>query len=604
MRLALAIASLAILIVHGIVFYNQFFHRWERYQTAYFDQARALAANDAEKAEYDARRPRIEQIIVTAAGEGHVDRCTTCHIAMDDPRFKDHALPLKTHPYTKAMGDYERDGRWERRHKFSDFGCTTCHDGQGRGLQVHYSHGEDHYWPKPLLGYVTQENWRGEFKAGLTGTEYMESACAQCHTEENFAATPHVNRGRQLFFETNCYGCHRIEGLSDGTLGPDLSDAGEKFKIDYLWESMVDPRANSAVSFMPRFNLEDEGVKALVIFLKSRQGRNLSETSLDRFRAQLNQARTQPEQDEELMLEGEELAAHGRNAITNRACTACHKLGAEDGGIAPDLSYTGLMRDEGWLLDHFRNPRQTIPDSIMPAFRFTTGEFRAMTAYLLTLKNPPQAAEPADTYALLCARCHGGKGDGTGISAPYLDPAPRDLTKAAFMRSKPRERFLVSIMAGVPGTSMPGWGRALTEDRSGSLLDHVYASFVKEPPRQLSPRKVPESNPVSYSTESAARGEQIFVKRCAGCHGRKADGKGPNSLDILPRPRNLLNTAFVARTSDRRLFESILYGVQGTAMPPWIDYGLSHSDVGDVVNFIRGINQKGQRISNAGSQAR
>ena len=44
MRLSLAIASFVALIVHGIVFYDQFFHRWERYQTAYFDQARSARA--------------------------------------------------------------------------------------------------------------------------------------------------------------------------------------------------------------------------------------------------------------------------------------------------------------------------------------------------------------------------------------------------------------------------------------------------------------------------------------------------------------------------------------------------------------------------------
>jgi hypothetical protein len=41
---------------------------------------------------------------------------------------------------------------------------------------------------------------------------------------------------------------------------------------------------------------------------------------------------------------------------------------------------------------------------------------------------------------------------------------------------------------------------------------------------------------------------------------------------------------------DQRLFDSILYGVQGTAMPPWIDYGLTANDVGNIVNFIRSIN--------------
>jgi mono/diheme cytochrome c family protein len=111
---------------------------------------------------------------------------------------------------------------------------------------------------------------------------------------------------------------------------------------------------------------------------------------------------------------------------------------------------------------------------------------------------------------------------------------------------------------------------------------------------------VPDQNPVATSAASIKHGEDEFLQRCTGCHGRKADGKGPNSLDISPKPRNLLNSAFVAGLNDRRLFDSILYGVQGTAMPSWIDYGLSNNDVGDIVNFIRGINQKKGSQQNAG----
>ena len=69
MRLALAIGSLVILIVHGVVFYNQFFHKWENYQTAYFDQARSLAKSDVEKTSPEARSPRIEQRIITQFGD-------------------------------------------------------------------------------------------------------------------------------------------------------------------------------------------------------------------------------------------------------------------------------------------------------------------------------------------------------------------------------------------------------------------------------------------------------------------------------------------------------------------------------------------------------
>jgi sulfur oxidation c-type cytochrome SoxX len=589
MRLALAIASFVILIVHGVVLYDQFANRWERHQTAYFDQARSLAKRAEERAELDARSPHIEQVIVSSFGDAHVDRCTTCHIAADDPRFANYAQPLKTHPYSEAMGDVLQNGHWQRRHKFTDFGCTVCHDGQGRGLETHYSHGEDEFWPDPLLGYVTQANWRKDFGPHLKGKEYMEANCAQCHAVDNFAGTPNVTRGRKLFYAMNCYGCHKIDGLSEGTLGPDLTEAGKKFKIDYLWESIVEPRANLATSFMPKFNLNDADVKSLVIFLKSRRGVNFAETSLDRYKAHIENISV-------VIPPGTAGEKAGEQLIADRACTACHKLKDRDGGVAPDLTYEGLIRDGDWLMAHFRSPRARVPDSIMPTFRFPDDDFVRITSYLVSLKTPPARMNAADTYKALCARCHGEKGDGNGTVAWYIDPSPRDFTRPDFMNTKPRDRFVHSIQEGVAGTSMPAWGKALDDEQVNGVLAYVLQTFTREPEKSLKPRNLPDRNPVTTSSASVAHGEQIFLQRCTGCHGRKADGKGPNSGDILPHPRNLRNSWFVARLGDRRMMESILYGVQGTAMPSWIDYGFTQQDAGDIMNFIRSLNPK------AGSQ--
>jgi sulfur oxidation c-type cytochrome SoxX len=598
MRLALAIASFVILIVHGLVFYNQFFHKWERHQTAYFDQARAMAKTDTERAGLEGRSPRIEQIIVTRFGDNRVDRCTTCHIGNDDPRFKDHAQPLRSHPYSEELGDKLVNGKWERRHKFSDFGCTVCHDGQGRGLDTFDAHGEDHYWPSPMLGYVTQ-NWRADFKPRLKDKSLMQANCALCHTEDSFKGTPLVAQGRQLFFDKNCYGCHKIEGLSAGTLGPELSEVGKKFKPDYLWESIVEPRANSPTSFMPKFGLKDEEVKALVVFLKSRRGMNFSETSLDRYRASLNKGKAESPAAEGAVATtpkaepgaGVSLIALGDKLINDRSCLACHKLGNRDGGIAPDLSFEGLLKDETWTMRHFRDPRSRISDSIMPSFNFPDTEFQAMTAYLMSLKTPPVLNDPAGMYSTLCSRCHGDMGNGKGMISVYLDPYPRDLTKAGFMNSKTEERLMKSIREGVDGTSMPAWGRMLSDEQIRGVLDHIQKNYVKDARRPLKARQVPETNPVQAGADSFKRGEQIYLQRCTGCHGKKADGKGPNSLDIQPRPRNLRNADFMNSISDRRLFESILYGVQGSAMPPWVDYGLTQKDVGDLVNYLRSFNQ-------------
>ncbi len=600
MRLALATGAFVILIIHGLVFYKQFFHDWERNQYAYFDQARGLAKTEVERASVTGRSPRIEQLIVTSFGETRVDRCETCHIAADDPRFANYAEPLKTHPYSTALGDYQKDGRWERRHKFEDFGCTVCHDGQGRGLEPGYSHGEDPFWPDPLLGYITQPGWRKEYLPALKNKIYLEANCAQCHTEEGFSGTATVERGRKLFFANNCFGCHRIEGLSDGTLAPDLSEAGKKYKIDYLWGKIDDPRASSPTSFMPKFNLPDEDKRALVVFLKSRKGRNFSETEIQRFRlhltggAELVQANVKPVD----VRPGSERET-GEKLVSDRSCTACHKLGDRDGGIAPDLSFEGLMRDNDWIFEHFRNPRSRVPDSVMPSFRYTDAEFHAMSADLDSLQSAPPIGAPAETFHALCERCHGEKGDGRGKIAIYLDPSPRDLTKAAFINSKPVERLLHSVRYGVPGTSMPVWGKVLDEQQARAVLEYVFATFTKEPRHDVKPHNVPESNPVPSSAGSIARGEATFVRRCSGCHGKKADGKGPNSIDLLPRPRNLRNSWFVNAVEDRRLFDSILYGVQGTAMPAWIDYGLTNDNVGDVINFIRSMNRKSKETTYA-----
>ena len=595
-RWVLAVACIVVLMVHGLVFYEQYFNRWSRHQTAYFEQARSMARTDAERAALDERRPRIEQVIVTQFGESQVDRCTTCHIAIDDPRFQGHAQPLRSHPYSEALGDAQHNGRWERRHKFEDFGCTICHEGQGRGLDTFYAHGQDSFWPQPLLGYVTQANWNSEFKPKLLGKEYMQANCAQCHTEDNFSGTPLVERGRHLFFEKACYGCHRIEGLSNGMLAPDLTEVGKKYRIDFLWGHTVNPRAFQATSFMPKFDLTDDEIKALVIFLKSRRGMNFAETSLEKYRVRMQEVKAAPEALSRQSVSANS-AVQGEQLVFQRGCTACHRLGGPDGHVAPDLSFEGLVRDENWVLDHFRDPRSRIPDSIMPSFGFPENEFLSMTSYLKTRTTAPAVHSPEEVFKGICARCHGDKGDGKGMTYRYLDPAPRDLTKAAFMINKPEQRFLKSLQDGVPGTSMPPMARALSDDQRRAVLAYVFQSFVREPRAKVTGHKVPDRNPVAMSAESAARGEQTFLLRCAGCHGRKADGKGPNSLDISPRPRNLRNHAFVTSVDDRRMFDSILYGVQGTAMPPWIDYGLSQNNAGDLVNFIRSLNKPNEQVA-------
>lgn len=141
---------------------------------------------------------------------------------------------------------------------------------------------------------------------------------------------------------------------------------------------------------------------------------------------------------------------------------------------------------------------------------------------------------------------------------------------------------------------MAPWGGVLDEQAAGALVDWILADITQGSAAKRIERKVPQQNPVAYSRESAARGEAIFLNRCWGCHGKKADGHGPNAEDIVPRPRNLRNTPFLRSVTYARLHESIQYGVQGTAMPAaGFDFALDEKSIGDLINYIYSLNGLG-----------
>ena len=570
MRAALAIISIVVLAIHGVVFYNQFYARWQEHQSQYFEQAARLADSEAVRATLAARSPAIEQVIVRNFGPERVDRCTTCHIAVDDPRFAKADQPLRTHP--PVVG-----------HKFESFGCTICHNGQGRAVSAKGAHegGED--WPWPILP-----------------TPMIEANCVQCHAEAGWAHAPRVNLGRRLFFERACYTCHTIAGLSYGSIGPELSEVGRKRRYDYLLGKIEDPRATVPTSTMPKQDLTAEQRLALATFLVAQQGGNISHAPLAQF------VSTQRQRPGWLPLEGivgaeaariEALppVEKGAALLPQVGCLSCHKLDDQDGRVGPDLAWTHAQRERPWLMAHFVDPKSVVPGSVMPPYPLPEPIFEALSLYLLARPAPALPAEPAAQYKALCGRCHGDTGRGDGPIAAYLDPRPRDLTKAAFMRTKTRERLLASLENGVPGTSMAPWGRVLGAERSAALVDYVLESVVaRGGSAKVTKREVPATNPVPYSTASVAQGQAIFLDRCGGCHGKKADGHGPNAEDIVPRPRNLRNAPFVRAVAYGRLHESIQYGVQGTAMPAaGFDFSLDDQAIGDLVNFIYSLNGLG-----------
>lgn len=567
MRTALAILSVIVLALHGVLYYEELSPRWQEHQTEYFAEAAERSDNPTVRANLAARTPAIEQVIVRSFGTPRVDRCTTCHIAIDDPRFAADDQPLKTHPPIQG-------------HKFEAFGCTICHEGQGRAVDSHAAHEGGHDWPWPLAD-----------------KELIEANCVQCHTEPDWPHAPRVAAGRRLFFERACYTCHTISGLSYGSIGPELTEVGFKRRASFIREKIENPRASNPTSTMPRQDLTGDQVLALTAFLEAQQGSNVARAPLASYLSAQQQRPgwlpvaqiVGPE--EASRVEPMPAAERGAALLPRVGCLSCHKLGEQDGRVAPDLGWTAGQRDHGWLMVHFRDPKSVVPGSLMPPYPLPDEIFEALSAHLRSLPPRPLPAEPAALYAELCARCHGPEGKGDGVIANYLDPRPRDLSKGAFMKTKTRERLIASVENGVAGTSMAPWGAVLGPARTAELVDYVLGTFPQGNTRLPKERKVPTENPVAFSAASVLRGQAIFLDRCWGCHGKKADGHGPNAEEIIPRPRNLRNQPFLRSVTYARLHESIKYGVQGTAMPAaGFDFALTDQQIGDLLHYINSLN--------------
>lgn len=80
---------------------------------------------------------------------------------------------------------------------------------------------------------------------------------------------PAVARGKALYAEFGCAGCHRIHG-EGAAVAPDLSTIGET-RPDRAWhiKHFRDPQSVMPGSFMPKFPLTDEQLNDLTTYMLS-----------------------------------------------------------------------------------------------------------------------------------------------------------------------------------------------------------------------------------------------------------------------------------------------------------------------------------------------
>jgi cytochrome c oxidase cbb3-type subunit 3 len=173
---------------------------------------------------------------------------------------------------------------------------------------------------------------------------------------------------------------------------------------------------------------------------------------------------------------------------------------------------------------------------------------------------PDQITDFDQLYAVNCAGCHGKTGE-LGPAPPLADPL--------FAAIIPDDVLLKVIRIGRAGTPMPAFavdqGGSLTEAQLQSLAEGIKTRWKSNLP--VVPTDVPKYAVANFegasSDQARKRGEQVFSRACAGCHGPggagiEVDGVVENALRV---------PAFLALISDQALRRIIITGRRDLGMP-------------------------------------
>ncbi len=545
----LVVSGLTIVLLVVAALGENVFTHWRQVRRGYTGHLKEKGTDDFGRSIARNFAVEIDQNVLLELAR--TDRCTTCHTGVDDPRMVDAPQPYTTHP-----GDYLAI------HEPAKFGCTVCHEGQGRATSKDEAHGTAPFWDYPMHR-----------------EPYMKSGCTKCHAHDQLYGTPRwidradgeeageaspstraLSRGWRLIERHGCLGCHVLDGKG-GTLGPELTRIGEKTHhefsfahmshhdhggprrvTEWLEEHFLDPAGVSPGSSMPKLDLSRQDAEALTAVMLSLRSKNPT-TPFD--------VGAQPE------LSG--------GALYGRYCSSCH--GADGGPDAipgirtPSLANRDMLAvaDDGYLRRIIATGRS---GTAMPAWGEHAGGLSDQEIDRIIQAMRAWEAEPAQVAAVraaigdpevgrayyqgLCANCHGAQGDGgIGVS----------LSSDMFL-AVASDRFLAeTIIHGRPGTAMPSW-KSFSAQAVSDLVAYIR-TWEAEPPTFAEVRGV-------LGSENRARlardGEFLYRRYCTSCH--QAQGKG----GIGPA---IGGDDFLRVVSNRYLYRAIVEGRPGTGMPAW-----------------------------------
>jgi mono/diheme cytochrome c family protein len=295
-----------------------------------------------------------------------------------------------------------------------------------------------------------------------------------------------AKEGEALVRKYGCSGCHDIPGMEEETrIGVELTTFGSKpleelffgnrtdiphTWVDWAYNKLTTPRiyqTDRIEQLMPQFDLADEDIHALIVFLRSREEGHIPE----RYRPE-DHAR-------------EKVLVEGRRVVAKYNCVGCHIIEGRGGAIRarykdsptmapPILNGEGAKVQPNWLFGFLQQPVTLRPwlEVRMPTFGLSDEETAELVEYFLaqeSMKIPyvhvdqaSLSAENVEAGRLLatadyfnCFSCHqqgARKPEGPREGwAPDLAMAKRRLNPEWIVR------WLRNPQALQPGTKMPAF---------------------------------------------------------------------------------------------------------------------------------------------------
>jgi mono/diheme cytochrome c family protein len=169
--------------------------------------------------------------------------------------------------------------------------------------------------------------------------------------------------GKNLFSLKKCVNCHTLADKAEGKLTPVTNKREDDWFAEHIEKESP-------------IVLRQEQIKR-----KQRRALRAEIKALDDYLYQ-----SKPEEKQQID-EMPENVFQGAYLVYQNPCLKCHSIAGAGKEVAPDLSYVGRKRTKDWFIEHFKNPQQFAPESIMPKFDHLPQEdLEKMADYLLTLK--------------------------------------------------------------------------------------------------------------------------------------------------------------------------------------------------------------------------